>query len=194
MGEPPRYLCWTWATVPDVPVADATQVLRTEWTLVPRDDGGTDPTGFFNAEFFAPLKAAEAWRSGVDKDGLIKELNEALMGAFPGVEFNFSQYIQDNVEEAVSGVKGENSIKLFGGDLKTLSETAAKIKSVMKTVPGITDLAVFTSLGQPTIRIDVNRVNAARYGLAPGDINSTFAAGIDRRAGGRQPLRGGQRP
>jgi heavy metal efflux system protein len=101
-----------------------------------------------------------------------------LQGQFPGVEFNFSQYLQDNVSEAVSGVKGENSIKLFGNDLNAITETANKIKAVLATVPGITDLAVFASLGQPTLQIEIDRARAARYGLAPGDINATIRLAI----------------
>ena len=149
-----------------------------------RPDDGTDATGFFNAEFFVPLKPFDAWPSGVDKEKLTEQVNAALEAQFPGVEFNFSQYIEDNVEEAASGVKGENSVKLFGNDLATLEKTAAKIKEVMSTVPGITDLAVFNSLGQPTVRIDIDRARAARYGLAPGDINSTIAAAIGGQAAG----------
>src|SRR5262249_33655408 len=83
-----------------------------------RPDDGTDATGFFNAEFFAPLKPAKEWPAGEDKDGLTAKLLAQLQGRFPGVEFNFSQYLQDNVSEAVSGVKGENSIKLYGNDLQ----------------------------------------------------------------------------
>ena len=97
-----------------------------------------------------------------------------LQAEFPGVEFNFSQYLQDNVAEAVSGVKGENSIKLFGNDLQVISDTAAKIKSVLASVHGIADLAVFNSLGQPTVQIDIDRKRASRYGLSPGDINATI--------------------
>src|SRR5262249_16756108 len=122
-----------------------------------RPDDGTDATGFFNAEFFAPLMPREIWRKGIDKSDIINVLNGRLQAGFPGVEFNFSQYIQDNVEEAISGVKGENSLKLFGNDLEVLTETAKKIKAVMTRVLGITDLTVFTSLGQPTIRIDIDR-------------------------------------
>ena len=143
-----------------------------------RPDDGTDAAGFFNAEFFAPLKPVDQWRKGLDKDELTKQLLSRLEEGFPGVEFNFSQYLQDNVAEAVSGVKGENSIKLFGNDLQVLSDTANKIKSVLATVPGITDLAVFTSLGQPTIQVDIDRARAARYGLTPGDINSTIRVAI----------------
>jgi len=149
-----------------------------------RPDDGTDATGFFNAEFFVPLKPFDDWPRGVDKDKLTQEVNAALETQFPGVEFNFSQYIEDNVEEAASGVKGENSVKLFGNDLATLEKTAAKIKDVMNTVPGISDLAVFNSLGQPTVQIDIDRAQAARYGLAPGDINSTIAAAIGGQAAG----------
>jgi cobalt-zinc-cadmium resistance protein CzcA len=143
-----------------------------------RPDDGTDATGFFNAEFFAPLKPASQWRSGIDKDQLTREILEKLQAEFIGVEFNFSQYLQDNVSEAVSGVKGENSIKLFGNDLQALTTTANQIKDVLSTVRGITDLAVFTSLGQPTVQIDIDRARAGRYGLTPGDINSTVRVAI----------------
>lgn len=143
-----------------------------------RPDDGTDAAGFFNAEFFAPLKPVSQWPGTHDKDEVTSELLAQLQAKFPGVEFNFSQYLQDNVAEAVSGVKGENSIKLFGNDLVELTETANKIKSVLATVRGIADLSVFTSLGQPTIQIDVDRVRAARYGLSPGDINATIRVAI----------------
>jgi len=143
-----------------------------------RPDDGTDATGFFNAEFFAPLKPASAWPKGMNKERLTNELLARLQNEFLGVEFNFSQYLQDNVSEAVSGVKGENSIKLFGNDLGALTKTANQIKEVLTTVHGITDLAVFTSLGQPTVQIDINRARAGRYGLTPGDINSTVRTAI----------------
>src|SRR5712672_341611 len=139
-----------------------------------RPDDGTDAAGLFNAEFFAPLKPVGEWPDTRDKNVLTAQLLAQLEDKFPGVEFNFSQYLQDNVSEAVSGVKGENSIKLYGNDLQALTDTANKIKSVLSTVQGITDLAVFTSLGQPTVQIDIDRATAARYGLAPGDINATI--------------------
>jgi cobalt-zinc-cadmium resistance protein CzcA len=143
-----------------------------------RPDDGTDAAGLFNAEFFAPLKPVGEWPGTHDKEELTGQLLAQLQDKFPGVEFNFSQYLQDNVSEAVSGVKGENSIKLYGNDLQALTDTANKIKSVLSTVQGITDLAVFTSLGQPTIQIDIDRAKAARYGLAPGDINATIKVAI----------------
>jgi len=148
-----------------------------------RPDDGTDATGFFNAEFFVPLKPFNKWPQGVDKEQLTRQMTAQLTEQFPGVDFNFSQYIEDNVEEAASGVKGENSVKIFGGDLQVLESTANKMAAVMATVPGITDLAVLRSLGQPTIRIDVDRQRAARYNLAPGDVNTVVQAAI----GGQSP-------
>ena len=148
-----------------------------------RPDDGTDATGFFNAEFFVPLKPVDSWPHGLTKDKLTDQMTAALAQHFPGVEFNFSQYIEDNVEEAASGVKGENSVKVYGNDLQTLEATANKIAKVLANVPGITDLAVLRSLGQPTIRIDVDRERAARYGLAPGDVNAVVQAAI----GGQTP-------
>ena len=149
-----------------------------------RPDDGTDATGFFNTEFFVPLKPFDTWPKNIDKEKLTSQMTAALQDQFPGVEFNFSQYIEDNVEEAASGVKGENSVKLYGNDLETLEKTASQIEAVMKSVPGITDLAVFNSLGQPTVRIDIDRERAARYGLAPGDINATVQAAIGGQGAG----------
>jgi cobalt-zinc-cadmium resistance protein CzcA len=149
-----------------------------------RPDDGTDATGYFNAEFFVPLKPFDSWPSGIDKEKLTRDMTNALEQQFPGVDFNFSQYIQDNVEEAASGVKGENSVKVFGNDLETLEKTADRIAAVLAKVPGITDLAVLHSLGQPTIRIDVDRVRAARFGLAPGDVNAVIQAAIGGQSAG----------
>ena len=149
-----------------------------------RPDDGTDATGFFNAEFFVPLKPFDTWPAGVDKDALTEEMTNKLQAEFPGVDFNFSQYIEDNVEEAASGVKGENSVKIYGNDLEILAKTGEKIKDVMATIPGIADLAVLASLGQPTVRIDIDRAKAARYGLQTGDVNATVTAAIGGQAAG----------
>ncbi len=143
-----------------------------------RPDDGTDSTGFFNAEYFVPLKPFDTWPSGVTKETLTEELSKRLSAKYPGVDFSFSQIIEDNVEEAASGVKGANSIKLFGPDLTTLEKYANQIKAQMGKVRGIEDLGVFQSLGQPTVRIDVDRARASRYGLTPDDINATVAAAI----------------
>lgn len=149
-----------------------------------RPDDGTDATGFFNAEFFVPLIPFDAWPKGVDKEKLTETLNARMQQEFPGVEFNFSQYIADNVEESSSGVKGQNAIKLYGNDLAVLERTAQQIQAVMANVPGITDLSIFRALGQPSIKIDIDRARAARYGLAPGDINATVQAAIGGQAAG----------
>ncbi len=147
-----------------------------------RPDDGTDPTGFFNVEFFAPLKPVEQWPRGVTKELLIEQMQRALEKNFVGVDFNFSQYIQDNVEEAVSGVKGENSVKLFGSDLHVLQDKGEQIRAQMTTVRGVQDLAVFSELGRPNVLIDVDRTRSARYGLASGDVNAVVQAAI----GGQQ--------
>ena len=149
-----------------------------------RPDDGTDASGFFNAEFFVPLRPASEWPAGVDKEKLTRDMMQALEERFPGVEFSFSQYIQDNVEEAASGVKGENSVKIYGADLETLETTANKIVAELRNVPGVTDLAVLRSLGQPTIRIDVDRGRAARYGLGTGDVNGVVQAAIGGQSAG----------
>jgi cobalt-zinc-cadmium resistance protein CzcA len=149
-----------------------------------RPDDGTDTTGFFNLELNVPLKPFDSWPKGVDKEKLTRQINAALEWVSPGIDFNFSQNIEDNVEEAASGVKGENSIKLFGNDLERLQNTAYQIKAVLETVSGITDLSVFDAFGQPTVNIDIDRSLAARYGLAPGDINSTVQAAIGGQAAG----------
>ncbi len=147
-----------------------------------RPDDGTDVTGFENAEFFVPLKPFDTWPRGVTKEKLTEELSDRLQREFAGVTFGFSQNIEDNVEEAASGVKGENSVKLFGPDLATLERVADRIRQVMSKVPGVTDLQVLRTLGQPTVRIDIDRAEAARFGLQPADINATINAAI----GGQQ--------
>ena len=149
-----------------------------------RPSDGTDATGFFNCEILAPLKPLDQWRKGLDKETLIRDLSKRLEQEFPGIEFNFSQYIEDNVQEAASGVKGENSVKIYGSDLAQITKTAEAVKAVLAKVPGITDLAVFASLGQPTVRIDVDRRKAARFGLSIGDVNTTIAAAIGGQIAG----------
>jgi heavy metal efflux system protein len=158
--------------------------VKTVISQLGRPDDGTDTTGFFNAEFYVPLKPAKEWPAGVTKESLTKQVNAELAAPFPGVEFNFSQNIEDNVEEAASGVKGANSIKLYGNDLEALEKTAYQIKGIMAKIPGITDLAVFDALGQPTVNIKIDRDKAAHYGLAPGDINAVVQAAIGGQAAG----------
>jgi len=146
-----------------------------------RPDDGTDPTSFFNAEFFVNLKPRKEWSPGLEKHGIIREIEDKLK-AFPGINFNFSQAIQDNVEEAMSGVKGENSIKLFGQNLEQLETTALKIEKLMKPIPGVTDLGVFRLLGQPNLLIEVDRNACARYGVLVSDVNAVVQAAIGGQA------------
>jgi len=146
-----------------------------------RPDDGTDPTSFFNAEFLANLKPHKDWRPGLTKDQLVEEIEERLK-VIPGIIFNFSQVIQDNVEEAMSGVKGENSIKLFGTDLKTMEAKAGEIESVMKGVHGVKDLGIFRLVGQPNLLIQVDREASARYGLRVSDVNAVVQAAVGGQA------------
>jgi heavy metal efflux system protein len=147
-----------------------------------RPDDGTDTGGPYNNEFFVPLKPFDTWPRGIDKEKLTDEMNAALTARFPGVEFNFSQNIEDNVEEAASGVKGENSVKVYGQDLRTDDEVATQVVRVMSEVRGIADLAAFHAMRQPTLNITVDRDKAARYGLAPGDVNAAVQTGIGGQA------------
>jgi len=149
-----------------------------------RPDDGTDATGPFNAEFFVPLKPMAEWPAGVSKEALSAQMEAKLEGRFPGVEFNFSQYIEDNVEEAASGVKGENSVKIFGPDLRVLERLSQQVAATMRTVPGVTDLAALRSLGQPTLEIAIDRERAARFGLGPADINATIQTALGGQAVG----------
>ena len=137
-----------------------------------------DPDGSFVAEFFVPLKPLDEWPRGLTKEGLVKDLNDRLASEFVGVDFNFSQYIQDNIEEAVSGVKGENSVKIFGNDLGELQRLSRAVKAEISDVPGIADPGVFNLLGQPNLVVWIDRAKAARYGFAVGDINAVIQAAI----------------
>ncbi|HZQ01631.1 MAG TPA: CusA/CzcA family heavy metal efflux RND transporter [Reyranella sp.] len=149
-----------------------------------RPDDGTDPDGFSNGEFFVPLKPFDKWRKGLDKETLIAQMSAALQAAVPGVNYAFSQYIEDNVEEAASGIDAENAIKIIGPDLDVLHQLSIKIRNVIQAVNGIKDVAVPPLVGQPTIRIDIDRDRAARYGLSPGDINATIQAAVGGEAAG----------
>jgi heavy metal efflux system protein len=160
---------------------------------VGRPDDGTDTTSFFNTEYFVDLKPKEQWRSVFheDKDRLIGAMNREL-NKIPGAVWGFSQPIEDNMEEAVSGVKGELATKVYGDDLKLLEEKADQIVNVMHQVKGIEDLGVFRALGQPNINFEVNREQAARYQINVADIQDA----IQTAAGGNaltQVLQGEER-
>jgi cobalt-zinc-cadmium resistance protein CzcA len=143
-----------------------------------RGDEGTDPDGSFVAEFFVPLKPAEEWPKGLTKPEMVRQMSQQLNREFVGVDFNFSQYIQDNIEEAVSGVKGENSVKIFGPDLAQLERLSKTVKAEISEVPGVTDPGVFNLLGQPNLVVRIDRAKAARYGFSVGDINAVVQAAI----------------
>jgi cobalt-zinc-cadmium resistance protein CzcA len=147
-----------------------------------RPDDGTDPTSFFNAEFLVTLKPFKEWRPDVPTKHALIEQIERELADIPGVNFNFSQAIQDNVQEAMSGVKGENAIKLYGHDLQQLEVEAARIERVMKEVPGVRDLGTFHLMGQPNLIIEVDRKECARYGLQVGDVNDVIQAAIGGQA------------
>ena len=147
-----------------------------------RPDDGTDVTGFHNMEFFAPLKPFDEWPHGLDKEKLTKVLQKELQDEFPGVIYNFSQYISDNVEEALSGVKGENSVKINGPDVKSNEAVADSIVTVMEKIRGVDDLGLLRSLGQPSIKIVPDRAQCARYGLNTGDVEAVVQAAIGGQA------------
>lgn len=143
-----------------------------------RPDDGSDASGFNNVELFAPLKPFEEWPAGMSKERLVSELQEKFKNEFPGIGFNFSQYIQDNVEEGLSGVKGANSVKIVGPDLATLEKLAVKVVASMAKIEGVADLGIFNTLGQPNLNIQIDRVRAARYGLNTGDVNASIQAAM----------------
>ncbi len=160
---------------------------------VGRPDDGTDTTGFFNTEYFVGLKPKEEWRPAFhqDKEELIAAMNREL-DKIPGVIWNFSQPISDNMEEAVSGVKGELAIKVYGDDLKTLEEKGDQIVAVMRTVPGVQDLGLFRVLGQPNLNFTVDRDAAARYQINVADVQDAIQTAVGGNAL-TQVLQGEQR-
>jgi cobalt-zinc-cadmium resistance protein CzcA len=143
-----------------------------------RGEDATDPDGSFVAEFFVPLKPFSEWPEGLTKAMLVKQISNRLESEFIGVDFNFSQYIQDNIEEAVSGVKGENSVKIFGPDLAELERLSKLVKDELSKVSGVQDPGAFSLLGQPNLLIQVDRAKAARYGITVSDMNTVVQAAI----------------
>ena len=143
-----------------------------------RPDNGSDAAPFSNVELFAPLKPFDEWPAGLTKDKLTEELEQEFRDELPGITFNFSQYIQDNIEEAISGVKGANSVKIIGPSLKVLEELAEKVMHEMDQVQGVADLGIFHVLGQPNLNIKVDREKAARFGLNTGDVTTVIQAAM----------------
>src|SRR5580698_3632052 len=172
------------ASFPEVKVATS---------QVGRPDDGTDTTGFSNTEYFVDLKPREEWRPVFhqDKEALISAMSREL-DKIPGVIWNFSQPIADNMEEAVSGVKGELAIKIYGDDLKTLEERGDKIVQVMRTIPGVQDVGMFRVLGQPNLNLVVDRKKAARHQISVADVQDAIQTAVGGNAVS-QVLQGDQR-
>jgi heavy metal efflux system protein len=174
------------ATVPEV---------RGVMSHIARPDDGTDPTSFFNLEFNAPLVPMEKWRRkpvtlfgrklrwtrAITREEIQDELSERFK-EFPSVNFNFSQLIRDNVEEALSGVKGANSIKLLGNDLKVLEETGQEVTNILSKVRGVSNAGLFHIVGQPNLEIVIDRHECARYGINVSDVEDVVQVAIGGKA------------
>ena len=146
-----------------------------------RPDDGSDAAGFYNAEFFVPLKPFDEWPAGLDQGEADRaNCRPNLPSEFVGIDFNFSQYIQDNVEEGLSGVKGANSVKIIGPDLATLgADSPTKLPCAKWRRSRASPIsAYFWVLGQPNLNIKVDREKAARYGLNVSDINTVIQAAL----------------
>jgi cobalt-zinc-cadmium resistance protein CzcA len=143
-----------------------------------RPDDGSDASGFNNVELFCPLKPFDQWPRGETKATLVAELQQQLTGEFVGTGFNFSQYIQDNVEEGLSGIKGANAVKIIGPDLPMLERLAGKVYAQLLHVRGVQDLGIFHVLGQPNLDVRIDRARAARYGLNTGDVTAVLQAAL----------------
>jgi cobalt-zinc-cadmium resistance protein CzcA len=180
------------STGPDegIRIANQARVILCSFPEVPqctsqvgRPDDGTDATGFFNTEYFVDLLPKEKWRPVFheNKDELIAAMQREL-DKIPGVVWGFSQPIEDNMEEAVSGVKGELATKIYGDDLKVLEDKADEIVGVMRQIPGIEDLGVFRVLGQPNLNVSVNREAAARYGINVSDVQDAIQTAVGGNA------------
>jgi len=180
------------STGPDegIRVANQARIVLCSFPEVPqctsqvgRPDDGTDTTGFFNTEYFVDLKPKEEWRPifHEDKDQLIAAMQREL-DKIPGAVWGFSQPIEDNMEEAVSGVKGELATKIYGDDLKTLEAKADEIVAVMRRIPGIEDLGVFRVLGQPNLNVTVDRGAAARYQINVADVQDAIQTAVGGNA------------
>ena len=150
-----------------------------------RPDDGTDPTGFFNCEFYVGLKpySDKSWKQGKlnTKEELTADINRRL-GAFPGIIFNYTQPAEDAVDEALTGLKSSLAVKVYGSDLNVLEDKALQIKKVLEKVPGFTQLTVVRELGQPSLLIDIDREKIARYGINVSDVEAVIQAAVGGQA------------
>src|SRR5438132_8431759 len=166
-------------------------------TLVGRPDDGTDPTGFYNAEFFVPLKPEKEWPAVKPEEGcmrwfrrersrskpeLSKEMNDELNNTLIGVDWNFSQNIRDNVMESLSGVKGDNSVKIIGPDLAELEQLADQVKNRLSGIAGIENVGVFRIMGQPNLEFPVDRKKCSHWGVSVSDVENVVQTAIGGKA------------
>ena len=159
--------------------------VKTVEAQVGRPEDGTDPTGPFNSEYYVDLKPYKEWRKGLGKNDLEASIREKMKQRFPNADVSLSQYQEDNFEELMSGVKGENSVKIFGDDLSELDRIAKDVREGLERTPGVEDVGIFRELGQPNLLIKVNRENASALGLTVQDVLDTVAAAI----GGKEVTR-----
>jgi len=169
--------------------------------LVPaigRPDDGTDPTGYYRVEIFAPLRPMKEWPKDIEvkgwrtfffgdrrqrtKEELTMAMNKELRDTFPGIDWNFSQYIRDNVSEALAGVKGDNSVKIFGPDLEKLEEMAAQVKNRLEEIRGIQEVAIFNIKGQSNLEFRVDLDKCARWGASAADVNNLIQSAVGGKA------------
>lgn len=155
--------------------------VRTVAVQIGRPDDGTDSAGVYNQEYGVYFKSPQELGHAVDRQDVIDRLQKYFDG-IPGIDVNFSQYIQDNVDEALSGVKGENSVKIFGDDLPTLQAKAEEVQAQLEQVQGVADVGIFKELGQPTLNLTVDRIAAQRYGLNVADIESVVLNAVGGNA------------
>ncbi len=160
------------ASVPEV---------RGVMSQVGRPDDGTDVTSYFNIEFNVPLRPMGQWREGITREKIQDEM-AAKFKEFPGINFNFSQLIRDNVEEALSGVKGANSVKLFGNDMATLEEAGQRVVNILKSIPGIENVGLFHIVGQPNLEIEIDRAACARHGINVSDVEKAVQVAVGGQA------------
>jgi cobalt-zinc-cadmium resistance protein CzcA len=151
---------------------------------VGRPDDGTDPTGFYNVEFYVPMKPHEDWPAAQEvgrvrtKDEIVDAMNDELSRNLVGVSWNFSQYIRDGVMEAMSGVKGENSVKIIGPDLNSLETKADQVVMLLSQVAGVTDAGVFRIMGQSNLTFPVDLEKTARWGVSVNDVQDALATAV----------------
>ena len=150
-------------------------------TQTGRPNDGTDATGFYNIELFVKMNPESEWKTGRSKEQLVEDMNKRL-SVYPGIDFNFSQPISDNVEEAVSGVKGAIVAKVYGNDLHETERIVEEIYKVMKPIRGIADLGVIRNIGQPELQINIDEDRLARYGVSKDDIQSIIEMAIGGKA------------